>query len=116
MTVIQRQPKMKFAPARVEQKAQHLLDLERKRLRLQEQLRAIEAEQQAALETLSTKYPDGFCFADRKGYAQAFEFTGYDRRILDQAAARRMLERMGKKVPLVTSHVSQWRVHPVYEE
>lgn len=116
MPVIRRQPRVKFAPARVEQQAQHLLDLERRRERLAQQLKTIEEEQRQAVEALSNKYPGGFLFADKKGYAQSLEFTGYDRRILDQAAARALLERLGKKVPMVTSHVSQWRINPVYED
>lgn len=116
MPVIHRQPRIKFAPARVEQTAQQVMDLERKRAKLQEQLRTVEAEHKKALETLSTKYPDGFLFADKRGFAQEFAFTGYDRRILDQAAAKRMLERLGKKIPMVKSHVNQYRITPVYEE
>ncbi len=116
MPTIQRQPRVKFAAPRFEQQAQRLMELERKRARLQEQLRAIEAEQRDTLEVLGSKYPDGFHFADKRGYEQSFEFGGYDRRILDQAAARRMLERMGKKVPMVVSHVSQFRINPVYED
>lgn len=116
MPTIQRQPRVKFATARIEQQAQRVMELERKRAKLQEQLRAVEAEQAQALEVLGDKYPNGFHFADKRGYEQSFEFCGYDRRILDQAAARRMLERMGKKVPMVVSHVSQFRINPVYED
>lgn len=116
MPTIQRQPRIKFANARHEQQAQRLMELERKRAKLQEQLRAVEAEQRDALLVLGSKYPDGFHFADKRGYEQEFEFCGYDRRILDQAAAKRILERMGKKVPMVVSHVSQFRINPVYED
>lgn len=114
MPTIQRQPRVKFAAPKFEHAAQHLMRLEARRLRLQKELQAIENEQRQTVAQLEHRYPDGVHFADPKGYEKELEFTSHTRKLLDQAAARRMLERLGKRIPLISCEIKQWHIKQVY--
>lgn len=98
---------------RVGATADKLYEIQQKRLRLQEKVKSLLVEEEALIERLrSSQGNSTFTYSGQDGYLKIVNFAEFQRRILDQKKAKRLL---GDKTPYKNSTVRTVSVGYVYE-
>ncbi len=100
---------------KVKDYAYELYQIQQRREELQEELKTLRAQEESLAEFLRNKHPDGFQFADPSSYLMEVQFNKRSMTVMNQKAVRRMLTKLGQRVPTSTPEWVETNVKYVSE-